>query len=287
MTQLLITRERAQQNIAQTSFTEEEGRMIDHFNAAVADAIRRHCRRDFQAQPYDELHHGHGCRELLLCHFPVLAIERVSRNPGPVLEVTNSSSSNQVASVRVTQTGVELARIASGTYVLDTSVTFASYTTMTALTTAVAALGNGWDARLASAAYAGYPALDLFPQGAFGCRNGWVGLQAHLEDLSDFDCERETGCLYHNHPELPDDHDFSVWPGGPNHYRVRYTAGFEVVPESIQEAAAEWVAMLYWLARRDPAVQSEAVTSAGSKFFLTQVPPHLRTLLAPYRKLRV
>ena len=65
----LITRERAQQCIAAitsaSSFTNEENRVLDHDIAAVSDAIRQWCRRDFTAQLYDELYDGTGAVTLI------------------------------------------------------------------------------------------------------------------------------------------------------------------------------------------------------------------------------
>ena len=56
-------------------------------------------------------------------------------------------------------------RVASGSLVLDTSVTWAANATLQAVATAVAALGNGWSARVVGSAtgdYGLWPSQDLY-----------------------------------------------------------------------------------------------------------------------------
>jgi len=77
---------------------------------------------------------------------------------------------------------------------------------------------------------------------------------------------------------------------GVNNFRVQYTAGYSTVPEAVQEACAEWVATLFWLTKRDPALIHQVPTSGTASGWgslassLTQPPQHVRALLAPYRR---
>ena len=45
----LITRERAQRNVNQSTFTAAELATLDAFIASVSSAVRRYCRREFAA----------------------------------------------------------------------------------------------------------------------------------------------------------------------------------------------------------------------------------------------
>jgi uncharacterized protein YyaL (SSP411 family) len=278
----LITRERAQQALAGvSSFTNEELRIIDHILAAVSEAVRNYCGRDFVARPYDELYDGTGTAELLLRQYPVLSVERVAACPATVLRVSNTSSANQRASVQVTRDGLTLIRVASGTQTTDTSVTFAANATIAALATAITALGNGWSAT-AESAYENYASADLRPvQGALNAKNVQAAIKLHVEELSDYEVIAERGVLLYGGGA------YAGWVRGWQNYRVIYSAGFEAVPGPVQEACAEWAAMLYWQSKRDPGarqLQIPGVTFQTFGFHAADVPPAVKALLAPYRR---
>lgn len=69
--------------------------------------------------------------------------------------------------------------------------------------------------------------------------------------------------------------NWSGWDGEsdqPGMVRVVYDAGFDPIPEDIQEAVALWTAASYWQTRQDPSLASK------------EPPPAAASLLAPYRR---
>src|SRR5215831_18180752 len=113
---------------------------------ACSDAIEKYCRRRFVSTSYDELYNGNGDRRLLLRQYPIQSVEAVRYRPVTVVKITNNTAANVQARVSVTSTGLSLIRVNAGVRYTDTSVTWASNATLTALVTAVNALGNGWSA---------------------------------------------------------------------------------------------------------------------------------------------
>src|SRR5437660_9572755 len=110
----LITRARALYNLNNRATTSDENTTLDALIAAVSKAIENHCWRSFTGLSCDELYPGHAQRELVLRNYPIVYIDRVAHHPVPVLRVTNASASVQRATVKVTATGLELIRVASG-----------------------------------------------------------------------------------------------------------------------------------------------------------------------------
>lgn len=276
----LITRERALRNLGNiTTFAAEELNTLDTMIAAVSESIRQLSRRDFVTAEYDELYDGSGGPELVLRQYPIQFVSQVSSCPTTVLEVTNTSSTNQRAWAAVGKDGLTLTRVASGTRTLDTSVTWASNATITAVKTAIDALGSGWSARIPSATYASWASTDLrSQQGNLACKDTHAGLQIHVEDLANFDVLANTGTLRRRESLLEDyfygqdDPECPGWYGGANYYRVIYTAGYDEVPEPVQQACAEWVAQAYWETKQDPG------------FLPGQPPASASALLLPYRR---
>jgi hypothetical protein len=285
----LITNARAKVNLPNT--TTDNDNTINTLISACSKAVQRYCRRDFTATSYDELYSGNGQRRLVLREYPLLSVESVRYRPVTVLKIQNTATStNQQARVTVTATGLQLLRVASGVKAVDTSVTWASNLTLTAVATAVNALGNGWSAQVIGD-YANWPSADLrTPQGALTAWGQFAELKMHTYELAGYQIDERRGWLLraipYTDPELLHPEDL-IWPVGINNFRIQYTAGYNTVPEDVQEACAQWVAKLFFTTMRDPGLARQTIEHSGSYLVesLTAHPPgDLAILLAPYRR---
>jgi hypothetical protein len=271
----LITRERALRNLATlASPTNEELLAIDTMIRTASQAIERYCRRSFAAQLYDELYCGTESERFLLRNFPILSIERISCNPTTVLTVSNTSSANQRATAKVTRDGLDLARVASGVTTLN-SLLFSTYTTLTLLKAAIDALASGWSSAILSESFAELATADIRPiQGAMNARNQPAEIRIHLDEIGAYEMDEVRGILSRN----------TSWLGGANFWRIIYTAGYETIPEDVQEACAQWTATLFWQTKRDPGLAQEAIVGAESRSPYSSIPPAILELLRPYCK---
>jgi hypothetical protein len=128
---------------------------------------------------------------------------------------------------------------------------------------AVDGLGNGWSARVPDSRYGLWASADLRAlQGPLDAKDRDAALRIHVEDLGDYQVDAARGWLVRE----------SGWHAGAGQYRVVYTAGYDTVPDAVQEAAAQWVAALFWQTKENPAVYP-ALPPEGGAF-----------LLAPYRR---
>lgn len=270
----LITRERALRNLDSRETTGKEALLVDSLIGAASEAIERYCNRRFRAREYDELYDGSEDHNLMLRNFPVLSVERVAALPVSVLEVKNTdTSTNQQARVKVQSDKLTLTRVASGVTTVNV-LSFSSYATVSDLATAINALSaGGWSAEAASG-YPNWPSVDLRPiQGNYNAAGKWVDLKIHVVELSDYEVDQARGILYRN----------CGWALVKNFYRVIYTAGFEEVPEAIQEACAQWVAILFWQTKRDMGLVNESVPGLFNRTQLGDIPQSVKRLLNLYR----
>ena len=285
----LITSARAKENINQASFSSAENTTIADLVTAVSKAVQRYTHRDFSATAYDELYDGSDDGRLILNHYPIVSVSRVAFGPVTVLKITNTSASNQRATVQLasnvtelggsvirTSTGLSLTRVASGVSSTDTSVTWGGNATLQAVANAVNALGNGWSATVVSG-YENWASSDLRAlQGSLGAKNMQAELVVHVNELNWFDIDHERGWLRRSRGLLtPWDEETGRQPDFtriPNYWRVIYTAGFATVPEDVQEACAQWVSALFWQTKENPSVTPDLPT------------PGVAALLAPFRK---
>lgn len=276
----LITSARAKYNLNNLTTTAAEDTTLAALVTACSKAIKKYCGREFDSQTFDELYGDPASGRLLLRQFPIISIARLAYGPTTVLRIKNTSATNQRATVAVTGTGLSLTRVASGVSSTDTSVTWAAHVTLSAVATAVNALGNGWSATVADTTYNNRASADLRAvQGALNAKDVDAELKIHVQELTSFDLDAERGELIVRSP------DDLVISGGVNAWRVIYTAGFATVPEDVQEACAQWVAALFWQTKRDPGLAQESVPAAGGRSPFSIIPPGAKALLAPYRKL--
>jgi hypothetical protein len=205
--------------------------------------------------------------------------------------------------------------MASGTAVTETLLTWASYPTLSQLATAVSALGNGWSAQAVGDGndYSNWPSADLWVPASYGdpldnssgilqsqgnltARGQFAELKMHTYELAGYQWDARGWLLRaipYTDPELIHPEDL-IWPWGINNFRIQYTAGYTTVPEAVQEACAEWVAFLYFLTTRDPALSHQVPVSGTTSGWApvagkapASPPDHVKGLLAPYRRYEV
>jgi len=297
----LITLSRAYQNLQGQS----NDTLVSTLITAVSDAIEKYCHRDFFQHSYDELYNGNGERRLLLREYPVISVDSVRYRPVTVLKITNNTAANVQARVTCTSTGLTLVSVNAGVKTTVTSgLTYAGNVTLTALAAAVNAVGNGWSAQIVgdSTNYGGWPSADLYwptsypttgggtsGQGALSCVAGsFAELKMHTYELQGFQWDPRGWLLRaipYTDPELLHPEDL-VFSPGINNFRVQYTAGYATIPESIQEACAEWVASIYFSAQRDPSLKGQSVPGSIMQSWANtgSMPDSVPILLAPYRR---
>jgi hypothetical protein len=303
----LIDLERCKRNIQSVTDNTQDA-LLGVLISAVSDAVRKYCRRDFHLRSYDELYNGNGDRRLLLRQYPIASVDSVRYRPVTVLKIQNSDqATNQQARVTVTATGLTLVRVASGVKTTDTSITWSANSTLTAVASAVNALGNGWQAQVVgdSPDYALWPSVDLYwppsfgdgttAQGALTARGTFAELKMHTFELQGYQWDARGWLLRaipYTDPELLHPEDL-IWPIGINNFRVQYTAGYATIPEAVQEAVAEWVAMMYFQTLRDPSLGSQVSGgvgqgwATGERGTILLPPDSVAILLAPYRRFSI
>ncbi len=284
----LITNARARVALPSAAGTgTSDDSAINTLITACSKAINRYCRRIFVSTTFDELYNGHGERALILRNYPIQSVQSVRYRPVTVLKITNTLANTPQARVSVTKTGLTLTRVTSGVSTTDTSVTFAANVTILAVQNAVNALSaGGWSAF--GQGYDQWPAADLYcyngwadptnapanaGQGALQCVNGsFAELKMHTYELQGYQINNRQGWLLraipYTDPELLHPEDL-IWPVGVNNFRVQYTAGYNAIPDDLQEACAQLVAYHFRLGPREtPDVE---------------IPPVIAQYLAPYR----
>jgi len=240
----LITTAYAKEHIAQTTYTAGETTTIDNLVVAVSKAIKMFCNREFDSQTFDEVYDGQVCERIQLRQYPIISIDRFAAGRTAVLETRNNSATVQRATIHTTTTTAVLNRVIDAVTTTNT-ITFADVdsNTLGELVTKIDTVANGWDARLTDSTLSGRASADLMPQGVYDAKDIWAQLYLHIDEYSSYQTDYPRGWLISPN---------SSWGGGPQEFRVKYTAGFVTVPADVQTACAKWIANLWWATKTTP-----------------------------------
>jgi len=294
----LITLDRALLDPTIAALNASNASAVGPLITAASRAIERACKRIFAAQDYT-LFLSTGprpCDWIALPNFPVLSITRLATKPQAAIAIVNTDTTdNQRATVATCATGLQLMLVSSGTS-STVNVAYASYPTLAALAGAISAIGSGWSAT-ATAAFANFASADLRPlQGALPALNAPAALEIFTEELQawatvqnvwDWAAGSSLGCGY----QLDADAGlligrFTELMSGPVSLRCDYRAGFETIPEDIQQAATRLAALIQEDEQRDSTVMMQTVGPYTQKYFplasklITN--PAVMELIAPY-----
>src|SRR5690606_18715496 len=144
-----------------------------------------------------------------------------------VLTVKNTdTATNQLARVSVSSSGMSLSRTASGV-TSESTLAFATYTTLSALATAINALGNGWTATVAgdSNDYGKWPTAYLkYIQGSLNARDNPAEIEMYVDDLSRYRLVTNDDSAY----------VYGAFPRGVQNIEVRYSSGYATIPDAVK-----------------------------------------------------
>ena len=293
--------------------------VLPQLAAAASRAVRKWCNRQFTRQTFDALFTVGVNQTLLLDEFPVNQVLRLATDPTPVITFGNAdAATNQRATAELatagdadaglTATGLTLARYASGV-AIPTQLAFSALGTPTVqgLADAINAAGGGWVASVPSP-YGGWPVADFRPpQGSMPAMGpGAASLRIHVTDLP-FRLDARTGEV-----EIlgsasgtgdpfdgaraglffgGDDFDEARPYCGFNGIRCVYDAGFDAIPEDVQQATVTTVQAMLSDLTIDPRLGSESdgeynyvINTAFADYGL---PKSAKGFLALYKSSRV
>jgi uncharacterized membrane protein len=268
------------------------GAAVSTYDDRISDLIPAACRmidnycdvepNGFTLAEATEYYDGRGGRHLTLKRFPVTISAKV-RLAQSALQVVNSSTANHQAYVSVDGGVMTLTRNASGVEATNT-LTLSSYATISALATAITAVGSGWSASTPDSILSGYPASDI--RNTQGYRDASNGETAYLEVYAPFlrGCYRtstSTGVVW------------GYFPCGEQNIQATYTAGYSTIPDDLATAAAALTAALFRRSDHDTSLKSERIgdysytlgdVMEGAR--VEELSPDAATLLQKYRRVR-
>lgn len=281
----LITLARLREGVPQAA-SEDDG-WLESLISAASTAIENYCGRHFVAASYTEYFDGRQDGVIVVNEYPIQYVTRIANKPVPAVETYSEAvdlgGQLAAASVRVTSTALVYRSAGINGTDVNLSFPFADITPNQLLSNlkiqVEAAVLYDWQFSILGD-FALWPSSYLAVQGPFklvGQQRATLNIWANEIDPEDVDLE--SGMVF-----LGVD---AIRRAG----QITYRAGWDTVPEDVQQACVSLVAVMLHAANRDTSLKSEklgdyAYTLMDSSGQLN-MPPQSAMLLAPYRSRRI
>jgi hypothetical protein len=214
--------------------TSDDDTLIGQLITRSTNAIQIFCNRDFVDTTYREFYDGDGQNELTLHEFPVIAVTMLGVGRQDAFGIQNTSTDAYHAQVSVSESDLTL-QVQGGTNDGTETLTLASYATLTALFTAIAALDKGWTVTQVEGV-AHWGAIELLPTGkGLQCLTDIAYPSLPDEPENDYITDTTAGILKY----------FGRFNRGFENIVVRYTAGYTEIPGDLEQICIDLTKQYY------------------------------------------
>jgi len=212
------------------------GDMVD----AATETIENHCEHKFNSANYTQWLDGSGESRLWLPEWPITAVGMLSLSSVDAMTVESGDTSATHATVAVTGTAVVLL-LSDGDNAATTTLTFANYTTLDLMATQIEATAGSWSASSVSP-YGSYRSSKLRELPAQFAHDNIAYLKMPGDPESGFRFQEDEGYIVQSS---------GVFRRGTRNVYVEWTAGYDTVPQTVQQVAKEVVAWMYHYSQRE------------------------------------
>lgn len=202
--------------------------------------VKEYCGRDFVQAEYHEWRSGNG-GNLWVDNPPIASLIRVTNAVSAAVDITNTSNDAHAFSVSVTAGGEINLNVIGSTNASASTLTLSTYASMSALETAIEALGKGWAVAVIND---GIPA-SIRP-GAEMTTDG-TRVMRLFGPSGVTDAEAEGGKL------------LGFWPRGTRNIYINYIGGYDPVPADVKMAALSIAKDILTDTERDGTIAKERI----------------------------
>jgi len=243
--------------------------MVSAILTHVDDWAKSYCKREFESATYSQTYSGNGTPYLFLQEYPVTAISRVAIGREEVFSINNSTTSSYAT---CSCDGTTLTLNLNGS---ASTITLATYATMTLLVAAINAVGSNWTATLSNSDYGAYLSSEILPFYGLSCLDNDIAyIEMRDSNVSDFTANLATGELRHS----------GLFSSGYQNVFVNYTAGYSTIPEDLKMAVKMWVQFEYNKYKEDNLGMEYYSLGDVKKAMTGDIPMEVKKILGSYRR---
>tara|TARA_R100001510_G_scaffold57512_2_gene65896 strand:+ start:426 stop:1295 length:870 start_codon:yes stop_codon:yes gene_type:complete len=222
--------------------------------------IESHCDRKLKARTFHEFLMPEGDRTVKTEEFPIVSLDTIAFGSQTSFSITSDTAATDVvATVGFDGTTLRLYKVASdGTETIAT-LSAATYATTSAVVSQINSGVSGWSATLTKNAYT----RSLYRFGGRGVIDAQCLLDFPRDNVSEYRVDFETGRIHITADRFPgirsDDAQANRFPAGFFPVFVQYTAGFETVPDDLQQVGLEVAGDIFRERLQDRTLSAESL----------------------------
>ena len=222
--------------------------------------IESHCDRKLKARTFFDFLMPEGDRTVRTEEFPIVSIDTIAFGSQTSFSVSSdTASSDVVATVGFDGLTLRLYKVESDGTTTTATLAATSYATTSALVTQINSSVSGWSATLTKNAYT----RSLYRFGGRGVIDAEAQLEFPRDNVSEYRVDFESGRIHITADRFPgirsDNAQANRFPSGFFPVFVQYTAGFETVPDDLEQVGLEVAGDIFRERLQDRTLQAESL----------------------------
>ncbi len=222
--------------------------------------IESYCDRKLKARTFHEFLMPFGDRTVKTEEFPIVSIDTIAFGSQTSFSISSDTASTDVvATVGFDGSTLRLYKVASNGTETTETLAASSFATTSAIVTQINSSVSGWSATLTKNAYT----RSLYRFGGRGVIDAHARLEFPRDNVSEYRVDFETGRIHITADRFPgireDDARANRFPAGFFPVFVQYKAGFETVPDDLEQVGLEIAGDIFRERLQDRTLQQESL----------------------------
>ena len=222
--------------------------------------IESHCDRKLKSRTFHEFLMPEGDRTVKTEEFPIVSIDTIAFGSQTSFSISSDTASTDVlATVGFDGLSLRLHKVESDGTTTTSTLQVTTYATTSALVNQINSGVSGWSSTLTKNAYA----RSLYRFGGRGVIDAEALLEFPRDNVSEYRVDFETGRIHITADRFPgvraDDAAANRFPDGFFPVFVQYTAGFETVPDDLEQVTLEIAGDIFRERLQDRTLQAESL----------------------------
>ena len=221
----------------------------------ATSAIQKFTGLDLIEATYREIRDWDGSSDVMTDQYPIISVQLLSTSREPAFSIKNTSADAYNAYIQITDSTMTLV-VQGGTNAGSNEETLSDHANLTALQTAITALGKGWSMTNLTTQIALWSPTELLPVSGLRAKENFVDVDIPGDPDDNFVIDNDAGIISGAtifHPGFSSSHS------GRQVMTIRYTAGYATTPADLDQICIDLTKVYFDSRTRDGGLESEKI----------------------------
>ena len=246
-----------------TASTDDD--LISALITRSTSAIQKFTSRDLIETTYREIRDWDGSSDVLTDQYPIINVTLLSNSRLAAFSIKNTATDSYNSFVSITDTSMILT-IQGGGNAGTSTLTLSDSATLTALQTAITALGTNWEMTTPTTDVAKWSPTEILPVAGLMTQDNFADVDIPGTPDSQFVIDYDEGMIsgatsgFHSgHDSYGTDYGFGRSRSGRQNLIIKYSAGFATTPADLEQICIDLTKVYFDSRTRDDGLESEKI----------------------------